>query len=213
MGHSLLNLGSYAHIHLQPVLSNITTYLTFIFLVILTSTFELIIYLWLSWLMMGVFGSSIYVITIPSPIMSCKKRRHLPHPNWTWPNIWRLRKLHYCIVCHCRCLPNNRPPRLDVSFFPWPYCAKHRLWRRGGSHAEDFLKRRRMDEFLSGRKYGYLPWEYEGVSNTARDSFWDDNNRNFLQLKILLPSFTKLDHVENVTDLTQISIFFRGQII
>ena len=40
-----------------------------------------------------------------------------------------------------------------------------------------------MDEFLSGSKDGYLPWEYEGVSKTARDSFCNDKNQDFLQLK------------------------------
>ena len=60
-----------------------------------------------------------------------------------------------------------------------------------------------MDEFLSGRKDGYRPWESEGVSKTARDSFCDDKNKDFLQLHILLSSFTKLDQVANFSDLTQ----------
>ena len=38
------------------------------------------------------------------------------------------------------------------------------------------FKCRFMDEFLSGRKNIYLPWESEGVSKTARDNFCDDEN-------------------------------------
>ena len=33
-----------------------------------------------------------------------------------------------------------------------------------------------MDAFLSGCKDGYRPWEYEGVSNIARDSFCNNDN-------------------------------------
>ena len=47
---------------------------------------------------------------------------------------------------------------------------------RGGARAKAFFDHCLMDEFLSGRKYGYLPWEYECVSKTARDSFCDDDN-------------------------------------
>ena len=57
-----------------------------------------------------------------------------------------------------------------------------------------------MYEFFSVIKDGYRPWESEGVSNTARDSFCDDKNQYFLQLHRLLSSFTKIDHVENITD-------------
>ena len=59
-----------------------------------------------------------------------------------------------------------------------------------------------MDDFLSGCKDRYCPWESEGISKTARDSFCDDENRYLLQLHRLLSSFTKLDHVANVADLT-----------
>ena len=70
-----------------------------------------------------------------------------------------------------------------------------------------------MDEFLSGRKDGYFPWESEGVSKTDRDIFFDDENRYFLQLHILLSSFTKHDYVANVSDLTQRANLLRGQIL
>ena len=60
-----------------------------------------------------------------------------------------------------------------------------------------------MDEFLSDPKDGYLPWESEGISKTARDSFCDDENRDFLQWQKILSSFTKIDQVANVADLTQ----------
>ena len=69
-----------------------------------------------------------------------------------------------------------------------------------------------MDEFLSGRKDGYCTWEYEVVSNTARDSFCDDDNQDFLILQRLLPSFTKIYHVANVANLTQRANCFCGQI-
>ena len=70
-----------------------------------------------------------------------------------------------------------------------------------------------MDEFLSGRKDGYCPWESEGLSKTARDSFCDDENRYLLQLHRLLSSFTKLDHVEKFSALTQRANLLRGQIL
>ena len=70
-----------------------------------------------------------------------------------------------------------------------------------------------MDGFLSGSKDGYRPWESEVVSKTARDSFCDNENKYFLQLHILLSSFTKLYHVENVADLTQRANLFCGQIL
>ena len=59
-----------------------------------------------------------------------------------------------------------------------------------------------MDDFFSDSKDGHHPWESEGVSKTARDSFYDDNNRYFLKLQRLMYSFTKLEHVANVDDLT-----------
>ena len=67
-----------------------------------------------------------------------------------------------------------------------------------------------MNEFLSGRKDGYCTWEYEVVSNTARDSFCDDDNQDFLPLQRLLSSFTKIYHVTNVADLTQRSKMLCG---
>ena len=60
-----------------------------------------------------------------------------------------------------------------------------------------------MDEFLSGFKDVYRPWESEGVSKTARDILCDEYNRDFLQHHRLLSSFTKIFHVTNVADLTQ----------
>ena len=59
-----------------------------------------------------------------------------------------------------------------------------------------------MDEVLSGCNYGYRPWGSEGVSKTARDIFCDDKNLDLLQLQRLMYSFTKLEHVANVDDLT-----------
>ena len=38
-----------------------------------------------------------------------------------------------------------------------------------------------MDDFLSGCKDGYRPLESEGISKTARDSFCDDENQDFVQ--------------------------------
>ena len=70
-----------------------------------------------------------------------------------------------------------------------------------------------MDEFFSGCKDGYCPWEYEGVSKTGRDIFCDEYNQYFLQLEILMSSFTKLDHVANVSDLTQRVIFLHKHIL
>ena len=69
-----------------------------------------------------------------------------------------------------------------------------------------------MDEFLSDPKDGYLPWESEGISKTARDSFCDDENRDFLQWQKILSSFTKIDQVANVADLTQRYFFLCVQI-
>ena len=70
-----------------------------------------------------------------------------------------------------------------------------------------------MDGFLSGLKDEYHPWEYEGVSETAMDSFCDDRNRNFLQLHTLLSSFTNIDHVPNVADLKHGKNVLRGKIL
>ena len=70
-----------------------------------------------------------------------------------------------------------------------------------------------MDEFLSGRKDIHLPWESEGVSKTARDSFCDNENRDFLKLHRLLSLFTKLYHVTNVADFIHIDNLLCGQIL
>ena len=182
MGNSLLNWVSYAHLHLQPVISNKTTYINFIFLMFLTSNSELISSLCLSFLLLGVFGSSIYFISNSSLII-LKRRRH-PRPNWKRLKIWRRRKFHYWIVCRCRRRPRHSRHRLDGSFFPLPHCTKH--WRRrrggGGGHAIALFERRWMDGFFSSCTYGYRPWVSEGVSNTARDIFCDDENQYFLQI-------------------------------
>ena len=166
----------------------------------LTSNYELITSLWLSWLLLGVFGSSIYFIPNPSPIISKLFRR--PHPNWKLSKRWLHCQFHYCFACHCRLQPRHCPPHLDCSFFPSPHCNKHRRWGRDRECAGDFFERLWMDEFLSGCNYGYWPWGSEGVSKTARDSFCDEENQYFLQLHRLLSSFTKLDYVANVADLT-----------
>ena len=70
-----------------------------------------------------------------------------------------------------------------------------------------------MDEFLSSSKDRYCPWESEGVSKTNRDIFCDEENRYFLQFQILMSSFTLLDHVANVSNLTQRANLLRGQIL
>ena len=127
MGHSLLKWSSYDYLHLQPVLSDQTTYITIIFLIFLTSNSDLIPYLWLSWLLMGAFGSYIYFISNPSPIIL--KHRHRPRPNWKRSKRWRRHKLNYWIVRRCRRRPRHRPPCLDGSFFPLPHSTKHRRIR------------------------------------------------------------------------------------
>ena len=161
--------------------------------------------MWISWLLLDIFGSSIYFITNPSPIIS--KRCCRPCPTCKWSKILCRCKIHYWIVRCCRRQPNNRPPRFDGYFFPSPYCTKHWRWRSGRAHAKSLFKRHWVDEFLSGCKNGYCPWVSEGVSKTDRDRLCDDENGDFLQLQILLSSFTKLDHVANVSDLTQRAIF------
>ena len=50
------------------------------------------------------------------------------------------------------------------------------------------------------------------MSKTARDSLCDEKNQDILKLQILLSSFTKIDHVANVADLTHRAIHLRGQI-
>ena len=80
------------------------------------------------------------------------------------------------------------------------------------AHARAFFKYHWMDEFLSGWKDGYCPWESEGIPKTARDSFCDDKNQYILQLKRLLSSFIKIDHVANIADLIYRVIVLRGQI-
>ena len=105
MGYSLLNWVYCAHIQLQPVLSNLTTYLnfTFIFLMFLTSIAELIPSLWISWLMMGVFGSYIYVTTNQIPIISHNNCLFCPCLNCKWSKRWCCRKFHYWLIHCCRC--------------------------------------------------------------------------------------------------------------
>ena len=61
-----------------------------------------------------------------------------------------------------------------------------------------------MDQFFSGCKDIYRSWEFECVSKTVRDSFYDGDNIDFLQLQRLMSSFTNLDHVANFPDLTHI---------
>ena len=156
MGHILLNWGSYAHLNLQPVLYDQTTFILLIFFMFLTSISEMILSLWLSWLLLFVFGSSIYFISNTSTIIS--KRRRFPHPNWKRSKKWRRCKLHYWLVCSCRLRPKNRPCSLDGSFSPLPYCANHRNWIRGRERAKAFFNRLQMDGFLSGHKDGYYPW-------------------------------------------------------
>ena len=163
--------------------------------------YELVLSLWLPCLLLGVFLSSIYFISNPSPIIS--KRFCRPCPNWKRSNRWCRCKLSSWLVCRCRRQPRQSPPRLDVSFFLYPHYTNHWRCRRGGAHAIDFLDCRWMDKLFSGRKDGYRPWVYEGVSNTARDSFCDDENKYLLKLQRLLFSFTKLGRVENISDLTR----------
>ena len=193
MGHSILNWASYAQLHLRPVLTNQTTYIPFIFLMFLTRFSELILSLCISWMLLGVIGSSIYFISNQTTILS-KRRCHL-RPNWVFPKKCRCCKLHYYIICRCRSRPKNRPPRLYVSLFQLLYCASTQHWRREREHVKDFFKGLHMDGFLSGHKNGYHPWESECVSRTSMDSFCDDKNRDLLQLHRLMSSFTKLDHL------------------
>ena len=70
-----------------------------------------------------------------------------------------------------------------------------------------------MDEFLSGCKDGYRPRESEGISKTAMDSFYDDGNQNLLQFHRLLSAITKIDHIKNVSELTQRANMLRDQIL
>ena len=121
MGHILLNWCYYSHLQLQLVTSNLTTYLTLTlsFLMFLKSSYEMIPSLWLSWLLLRVFGSSIYFITIPSKRISCKKCCHLPHPNWKRSKRWHHRKLHYWLICCCRRQPIHHTHLLDISFLPY----------------------------------------------------------------------------------------------
>ena len=169
-----MNWGYCAHLHLQPVLSDQTTYITLILLMFPTSTSELIPPLWLSWILLGVFGLFIYFISNPSPIIY--KRCRCYRPNWKRSKRCIHRKLNYWLDLHCRHQTRHRPPCLDDSFFSSHHYNNHRRWRTGRAHARSFFKRRRMDEFLSGRKDGYCPWEYEGLSKTARDSFCDEDD-------------------------------------
>ena len=127
-------------------------------------------------MLLGIFGSSICLISKRSQIISKRRRCCGPRPNWKLPKKWRRRKLNYWPIRHCKLRPNNRPPRLDVSLFPLPYCAKHQLWRIYRARAKAFFKLRRPKEFLSVHKDVYHPWESEGVSKTAMDSFYDDEN-------------------------------------
>ena len=115
----------------------------------------MILSLWISCLCLGVFGSYIYSIWNPSSIISKSCHRCHPRPNWKQSKNWHGHKLHHWLVRNCRRQNKNRPPRLDGNFFPSPYCVKHRRWRRDRARGKSFLKRRRMDELLSGRKYGY----------------------------------------------------------
>ena len=160
MGHRLLKWSYSAHINLQLVFSDLTIYptFTFTFIMFLTCIAEPIPYLWISWIMMGVFGLSIYVTTNQSPIISRNNRRRCPHPNWKRLNIWSCCKFHYWLIRRFRRQPRHRPPRLDDYFFPSPHCNKHQSWYIGKARAKVLFKRLRIDEFFSGRKDGYLPW-------------------------------------------------------
>ena len=143
MGCSLLKWGSYAHLQLQPVLSDQTIHITFIVLMFLTSNYELIPSMWLKYLLLGVFGSYKYFVSNPRSIIS--KRCCRPCPNWKLTNIWCRRKLHYCIACRYRRQPRQCPHCLYVSFFLLPQCTKYQVCRRGGAHARAFFDRRHMD--------------------------------------------------------------------
>ena len=122
----------------------------------LTSISKLIPSLWISWLLLCIFGSSIYFISNPCPIIS--KRRRRPRTNWKRPKIRRSRKLNYWLVRCCRLQPNNRPPHLDGYFFPSLCCAKHHRWvRGGGACTKTFSNCRHIDKILSGCKDVYHP--------------------------------------------------------
>ena len=137
MGHRLLNWVSYVHLHLQSVLSDKINYITFIFLIFLTSTSEIVPFMWLSWLLLGIFGSSIYFISNPSPIIS--KPCRCPCPNWKNLKQYRRCKFYYWLVLCCILRHMHRPPHLDGSFFPSPRCTKYWRQRRRRSHARSFF--------------------------------------------------------------------------
>ena len=185
MGHIILNWVFCDPLHLWPVFSDQTTYIPFVFLMFLTSISELIPSLWLSRMLLGVFGSSIYFISNPSPIISKRRCRCPPRRKWKWLKKWRRYKLHYWLVCHCRHRPKNRTPSLDVSFSSSPYCNKHRRRRRDRSLSKTSFKCRRMDEF---------PWGSEVVSKTARYSLMTriEISCNFADNCSCLPSFAML---------------------
>ena len=174
MGHCLLNWYSYVHRKFQPVSYNQATHINFIFLMFLTNTSELIPFMWILWLLLGVLGSFIYFISNTRPIIL----KHLlrPCPNCKRLKRWSRHKLHYWLVCRCRRQPRHRPTCLGGSLLPQQQFTKYKIWRRGRACDRAFFKRLRMDEFLSGRKDGYHPQESEGVSKTARDSFCDNKN-------------------------------------
>ena len=92
-------------------------------------------------------------------------------------------------------------------------CPELALEDRGGARAKAFFKRRCMDNFLSGCKNGYFPWESEGVSNTARDIFCDEENLDLLQLHRLMSSIFKIDYAANNSDLTKRENMLRGHIL
>ena len=66
---------------------------------------------------------------------------------------------------------------------------------------------------MSGFKNGYRPWESEGVSNTARDIFCDEENLDLLQLHRLMSSIFKIDYAANISDLTKRENMLRGHIL
>ena len=106
---------------------DLLTYLSVIMVMFLTGTQELKPFLWMSILLLGVFGSSLFILfEQPSPAYS-KQRCRRPQPNWKQVRKWRRRALLLGLVRRCRCRPRHRPPRLDGSFFPSPHC--NRLWR------------------------------------------------------------------------------------
>ena len=120
---------------------DLLTYLSVIMVMFLTGTQEQIPFFWMSILLLGVFGSLLFILfEQPSPAYRKKRRRRCrPHPNWKRVMKWCRRALPLGLVRRCRRRPIHRPPSLDGSFFPSPHCNRLQRWRRRRARARAFL--------------------------------------------------------------------------